>query len=183
MLLLIVNNSVHELFLNVSITLKPYLCMFVTNCKEERLFSKLKLIVNYLKNSIVKKRLASLAVLWIESYIERHQRDIDFFFVKFLQKTKQDAIAFEFSTESFLIVTYFIIISLFLCKIDCFQRKNLQTNINQIALSTKIQPSPAHSFEALDISLPDPEVPKTVTSQAMKLIKPKILTLGGARFM
>ena len=63
MLLLIVNNSVHELFLNVSITLKPYLCMFVTNCKEERLFSKLKLIVNYLKNSIVKKRLASLAVL------------------------------------------------------------------------------------------------------------------------
>ena len=50
MLLLIVDNSVHELFANILIALKLYLCMFVTNCKGQRWFSKLKLILNYLRN-------------------------------------------------------------------------------------------------------------------------------------
>ena len=45
MLLLIVDNSIHELFANVSIELKLYLCMFVTNCKGEHSFSKLQLIL------------------------------------------------------------------------------------------------------------------------------------------
>ena len=36
MLLLIDDNSVHELLANVSIVLKLYQCMFVTNCKVER---------------------------------------------------------------------------------------------------------------------------------------------------
>lgn len=44
MLLLIFENSVHEVFANVAIALKIYLCMFVTKCKGERSFSKLKLI-------------------------------------------------------------------------------------------------------------------------------------------
>ena len=66
MLLLIVDNSVHELFANVLFALKLYLCMFVTNCKGERSFSKLKLILNYLRNSMGQKRLASLVVLSIE---------------------------------------------------------------------------------------------------------------------
>ena len=42
MLLLIVDDSIDELFANVSIELKLYLCMFVTNCKGERSFSKLR---------------------------------------------------------------------------------------------------------------------------------------------
>ena len=75
MLLLIVDNYVHVLFGNALITLKLYLCMFVTNRKGERLFSKLKLILTYLENSIGQKRLASLAVLSIESQL---LRGIDF---------------------------------------------------------------------------------------------------------
>ena len=41
MMLLVFNNSVHELFVNVAMALKLYLCMFVTNRKGERSFSKL----------------------------------------------------------------------------------------------------------------------------------------------
>ena len=74
-LLLIVDNYVHVLFGNALITLKLYLCMFATNRKGERLFSKLKLILTYVENSIGQKRLASLAVLSIESQL---LRGIDF---------------------------------------------------------------------------------------------------------
>ena len=38
-----------ETFANVEISLRLYLCMFVTNCAMERSFSKLKLIKNYLR--------------------------------------------------------------------------------------------------------------------------------------
>ena len=75
MLLLIVDNSIHELFANVSIELKLYLCMFVTNCKGGHSFSKLQLILYYLRNLMGQKRLVSLAVLSIESQL---LRDIDF---------------------------------------------------------------------------------------------------------
>ena len=46
---------------------KVYLCMFVTNCKGERSFSKLKLLKNHLRNTMGQDRLASLAVLAIEN--------------------------------------------------------------------------------------------------------------------
>ena len=45
--------------------------MFVTNCTGERSFSKLKLILNYLRNTMGQERLSSLAILSIESEILR----------------------------------------------------------------------------------------------------------------
>ena len=51
--------------------LNIYLCMFVANCKGERSFSKLKLILNYLRNTMGQTRLTSLALLSMESNILR----------------------------------------------------------------------------------------------------------------
>ncbi|XP_068240067.1 uncharacterized protein [Palaemon carinicauda] len=55
-----------ETFANVEILLQLYLCMFVTNCTGERSFSKLKLLKNYLRNTMVQNRLSSLTLLSIE---------------------------------------------------------------------------------------------------------------------
>lgn len=55
-----------ETFANVEIVLRLYLCMFVTNCTGERSFSKLKLIKNYLRNTMGQDRLSSLTLLSIE---------------------------------------------------------------------------------------------------------------------
>ena len=41
--------------------------MFVSNCTGERSFSKLKLILNYLRNTMGQERLSSLALLAIEN--------------------------------------------------------------------------------------------------------------------
>ena len=41
MYLQIIENGLEEAFPNVMIMLKVYLCMFVTNCKGERSFSKI----------------------------------------------------------------------------------------------------------------------------------------------
>ena len=60
-------NDLNEAFPNVCIMFKIYLCMFVTNCKGERSFSKLKLILNYLRNTMGQDRLVSLALLSIEN--------------------------------------------------------------------------------------------------------------------
>ena len=43
--------------------------MFVTNCSGERSFSKLKLIKNYLRNTMGDERLNSLSILNIENEI------------------------------------------------------------------------------------------------------------------
>ena len=40
-------NALNDAFPNVNILLKIYLCMFANNCKGERSFSKLKLILNF----------------------------------------------------------------------------------------------------------------------------------------
>ena len=45
------------------------LCMFVTNCTGERSFSKLKLILSYLRNTMGQDRLSKLALLSIENKI------------------------------------------------------------------------------------------------------------------
>ena len=42
-----------DCFPNVDIAFRIYLCMFVTNCTGERSFSKLKLILNYLRNCVM----------------------------------------------------------------------------------------------------------------------------------
>ena len=64
-------NNLNETFPNVNIMLKIYLCMCVTNCKGERSFLKLKLILNYLCNTVGQTRLTSLALLSMESNILR----------------------------------------------------------------------------------------------------------------
>ncbi|XP_068203911.1 zinc finger MYM-type protein 1-like [Palaemon carinicauda] len=55
-----------ETFANVEIVLRLYLCIFVTNCTGERSFSKLKLLKNYLRNTMGQNRLSSLTLLSIE---------------------------------------------------------------------------------------------------------------------
>ena len=60
-------NDLIEAFPNVNIMFKMYLCMFVSNCTGERSFSKLKLILNYLRNTMGQERLSSLALLAIEN--------------------------------------------------------------------------------------------------------------------
>ncbi|KAK4300341.1 hypothetical protein Pmani_027458 [Petrolisthes manimaculis] len=52
-----------ETFANVEIVLR--LCMFVRNCTGERSFSKLKLLKNYLRNTMGQDRLSSLTLLSI----------------------------------------------------------------------------------------------------------------------
>ena len=64
-------NELIEAFPNVYIMMSMYLCMFVANCKGERSFSKLKLILNYLRNTMGQERLSSLALLSIENKMLR----------------------------------------------------------------------------------------------------------------
>jgi len=66
MFLTIHRHDMVETFPNVEIALRLYLCMFVTNCTEERSFSKLKLVKSYLRNTMGQDRLSSLALLSIE---------------------------------------------------------------------------------------------------------------------
>lgn len=56
-------------FPNIDILLRMYLCMFVTNVSDERSFSKLKLIKNYLRNTMEDDRLNNLSILAIEHEI------------------------------------------------------------------------------------------------------------------
>ena len=67
MYLQLIENELDEAFSNVSIMFKIYLCMFVTNCKGERSFSKLKLLKNHLRNTMGQDRLSALAILAIEN--------------------------------------------------------------------------------------------------------------------
>lgn len=53
-------------FPNMDILLRIYLCMFVSNVYGERSFSKLKLIKNYLRNTMGDDRLNHLSILAIE---------------------------------------------------------------------------------------------------------------------
>ena len=54
-------------FSNVEIALRIYLVLMVANCSGERSFSKLKLIKNRLRTSMVQDRLVNLAIMSIES--------------------------------------------------------------------------------------------------------------------
>jgi hypothetical protein len=51
---------------NIEIVLRMYLCMFVTNVCDERSFSKLKYIKNYLRNTMGQEKLNAFAMLSIE---------------------------------------------------------------------------------------------------------------------
>ena len=78
-------------FPNVEITLRIYLCMFVTNCTVERSFSKLKLTLSYLRNTMGQDRLSSLALLSIENKT-LHAIDMTDVLEKFVrQKARKEA--------------------------------------------------------------------------------------------
>lgn len=62
----IVKDKLATTFPNIEILLRIYLCFFVTNVTDERSFSKLKYIKNYLRNSMSEEKLNSLSLICIE---------------------------------------------------------------------------------------------------------------------
>jgi len=59
----IVENELHSAFPNTEVALRIHLCLMVSNCTEERSFSKLHRIQNYLRNSIVQEKLSMLSLI------------------------------------------------------------------------------------------------------------------------
>ena len=55
-----------ELYSNVNIALTIFLCLMMSNCSDERSFSVLRKIKNYLRSSQWQDRLNALAILCIE---------------------------------------------------------------------------------------------------------------------
>jgi hypothetical protein len=68
---LIREKGVQDEFPNVEIALRIYLVLMITNCSAERSFSKMKLIKNRLRTSMLQERFTNLALLSIESDILR----------------------------------------------------------------------------------------------------------------
>ena len=64
---LIMSKCAQATFSNVEIALRIYLVLMVANCSGERSFSKLKLIKNPLRTSMVQDRLVNLAIMSRES--------------------------------------------------------------------------------------------------------------------
>ena len=64
---LIKENNIDTTFPNTDNLLRIYLCMMVTNCTGERSFSKMKLIKNYLRNTMGQERLHYLTLLNVEN--------------------------------------------------------------------------------------------------------------------
>lgn len=60
---LIMSKSAQATFSNVEIALRIYVVLMVANCSGERSFSKLKLIKNRLRTSMVQDRLVNLAIM------------------------------------------------------------------------------------------------------------------------
>ena len=67
--LFIVENEFHSAFPNTKVALRIYLCLVVSNCTEERSFSKLRRIQNYLRSSIVQEKLCMLSLISMEHEI------------------------------------------------------------------------------------------------------------------
>lgn len=63
------DNGLLSVFPNIEICLRIFLCLMVSNASAERSFSKLKLVKNYLRNSIKQERLNALSILSIENDI------------------------------------------------------------------------------------------------------------------
>lgn len=62
----IVRDNLSTTFPNIEILLRIYLALFVTNVVDERSFSKLKYIKNYLRNSMTEEKLNNLSLICIE---------------------------------------------------------------------------------------------------------------------
>ena len=65
----IIENDLKEIYPNVYIVIRILLTIPVSTASAERSFSKLKLIKNYLRNTMGQERLSALAVLSIEADI------------------------------------------------------------------------------------------------------------------
>ncbi|XP_060881095.1 uncharacterized protein LOC132952716 [Metopolophium dirhodum] len=65
----IIENNLQEIYPNVYITVRIMLTIPVSTASAERSFSKLKIIKNYLRNTMTQERLSALAVLSIETKI------------------------------------------------------------------------------------------------------------------
>ncbi len=65
-------HDLDQVFPNVCIAFRIFLCLAITNCSAERSFSVLKRIKNYLRSTMGEIRLNSLATLSIESALVEH---------------------------------------------------------------------------------------------------------------
>lgn len=65
----IIKDKSSRAFPNIETLLRIYLCFFITNCTDERAFSRLKRIKTYLRNSLSNESLNSLALMCIERNI------------------------------------------------------------------------------------------------------------------
>lgn len=63
----IITNELKDIYPNVYIAIRIMLTMPVSTASAERSFSKLKIIKNYLRNSMKQDRLSALAILSIEA--------------------------------------------------------------------------------------------------------------------
>lgn len=74
---MIIEKEMLRLYPNINIALIIYLCLMVTNCSSERLFSVLKRILNYLRSTQTQNRLNSLAILCIERELTQITMGLD----------------------------------------------------------------------------------------------------------
>jgi len=65
------NTEIEQAFSNVSVALRLFLCLMVTNCTGERSFSKLSVIKNKLRTILSNERLQQLTLLSAESEVMR----------------------------------------------------------------------------------------------------------------
>lgn len=68
---IIFQDGIESVFPNVSIVLRMFLTLMVTNCSGERSFSQMRRIKNEQRTAIGQERLGSLSLLCIESDILR----------------------------------------------------------------------------------------------------------------
>jgi len=64
---ILVTNKLEDAFPNISISLRIFLSLMITNCTGERSFSKLARIKNELRSSMLQERLNSLSLMCIEN--------------------------------------------------------------------------------------------------------------------
>jgi len=63
---LIKADKLADTFPNVEVVTRIFLCLMVTNCSRERLFSQLKRIKNELRTTMLQERLTNLSLMCID---------------------------------------------------------------------------------------------------------------------
>ena len=87
-IIITVYNDIKEmkiLYPNIEIALRIYLTLMTSNASSERSFSKLKIVKNYLRNSLIEEKLSDLCLLSLESDILDNV-DIDDIIQDFINK-------------------------------------------------------------------------------------------------